>query len=269
MSVRRRRSGTSPALLAFGRRFRRLREAKGWTQEALAARANNGAGVKAQYIGMIENGRTRCNEKFAAQMDDALDANGELVTLWADLVQDSAYPAWFDWPPIEAAAVQLADWQPRVISGLLQTPDYMRAFLTSEDAVEARLKRQEVLTRTQPAPVLLVALFDERVLERAVCSREAMYEQIEHLLEMSGLPNVIVQIVPDDCADAGNGGAFVMATLEDRTQVAHLDTEVRGITTDDPEDLASLDRSLAILRGRALPEDQSRDVMRKALERWK
>jgi hypothetical protein len=50
--------------------------------------------------------------------------------------------------------------------------------------------------------------------------------------------------------------------------VAYIETTVRGITSDDPSDLAALSETLRELRARALPEDMSRERMRKALEKW-
>ncbi len=56
--------------------------------------------------------------------------------------------------------------------------------------------------------------------------------------------------------------------MEDRSEVAYLETTIRGITLDAPSDLAMLSGVLRELRARALPEDMSLDVMRKALEKW-
>ncbi len=58
MSARRTKAKVSPTLLAYGRRLRKYREAKGWSQESAAKRANDGQGVTPQYIGM---GRDRAH----------------------------------------------------------------------------------------------------------------------------------------------------------------------------------------------------------------
>ncbi|MGK5554931.1 helix-turn-helix domain-containing protein [Actinomadura kijaniata] len=265
MAPKRNKATVSPSLLAFGKRFRSYREAKHWTQEACAARANNGAGVKYQYIGAIENGRTRCTLGFVEIMDRELEAHGELVALWHDLVKEAAYPTWFDWPEVESQAAELTTWEHTIIPGLLQTPNYARAFLGSDEALEARLARQRILTRAEN-PVALVALISETALRNLVTSREVMREQLEYLVEVSALPNVTVQIVVNDGRPAGTGGAFVVATMEDRSEVAYLETVVRGITSDDPQDLSGIARSLRSLRGRALPVDMSRDAVRKVIE---
>ncbi|SNR88257.1 hypothetical protein SAMN06265355_10867 [Actinomadura mexicana] len=64
-------------------------------------------------------------------------------------------------------------------------------------------------------------------------------------------------------------GAFVVATMDDRSEVAYIETAIRAITTDDPTDLSMLTRTLIALRSRALTEDMSRDLIRKVIqERW-
>jgi hypothetical protein len=85
-----------------------------------------------------------------------------------------------------------------------------------------------------------VALLSEAVLDHLVGSFEVMREQLTHLLALGELPNVTIQLVRNNGRPAGTGGAFVVATMEDRSEVSYLETTVRGITTDDPSDLARL-----------------------------
>ncbi|WP_371943275.1 Scr1 family TA system antitoxin-like transcriptional regulator [Actinomadura chokoriensis] len=78
-----------------------------------------------------------------------------------------------------------------------------------------------------------------------------------------------VQIVLSSGEHGGNGSSFVIATMADMSQVAYVETAIRGLTTDDAADLAAASRVLADLRNRALPGNMSRDLMRKvAEERW-
>lgn len=270
MAPRRSRATVSPTLHAFGRRLRRYREAKGWSQDSAARRANGGAGVTPQYVGMVETGRTRCTREFAETMDRELDADGQLVELWDDLVKDAAFPVWFDFPSVEEEAVTLESYQPLLVHGLLQTPAYAGALLRgNKEAVEARLKRQAVLTREDPPAPVFSLLLDEVALFRAVGGPAVMREQLEHLLVLSELPDVTVQIVPGHGEHDGNSGSFTVATLEDRSEVAYVDTAARGLTLTDPGDIATITRTLLAVRSLALPVDQSADLIRRtAEERW-
>lgn len=268
MASPRRRAITSPALAAFGRQFRRYRERAGLSQ----ARVGQRTGKTASFVSQVESGKKRCKREFVEIMDPELKAGGVLLALYDDLNGDGAlgFPTWFDWPEVEGEADVLVTWQHSVVPGLLQIEGYARSLLSTDEAVVARLARQEILTRDVPAPVTLIALLSEHVLHHFVGSREIMRQQLEHLLIMSELPNVTIQIVVnEDGVPAGNGGSFVLATMKDRSEVAYLETTVRGITSDDSEDLSAIARTLDSLRSNALPASMSRDLIRKVIEeRW-
>lgn len=265
MPPRRQRPRESPALVAFGRQMRRLREAKGIKQETIAHLTK----VSGPQVSRIEGGKKRATRAFTETVDDHLDAGGALIELWEDLNKDGhPIPIWFDWPKIETDATGLTTWQHTIVPGLLQTERYARAFLDDDEAVKARLARQSILTRDDPPPVVLTVLLSETVLSFMVDSPEVMHEQLTHLLALSELPNITIQIVRNNGQPAAAGGAFVVATMEDRSEVAYLDTTIRGIMTDDPADLAKLSDARRKLYAKALPEDMSREEIRKALQKW-
>lgn len=268
MSPAPRRAAMSPALAAFGRQLRRYRERSGLSQARLAHRT----GRTASSISQIENGKKRCKRDFVEMVDLELKANGALLQLYDDLNQDGAlgFPTWFDWPNVETEAALLTWWEHTVVPGLLQIESYARMYLPTEQAVAARMARQSILTRDDPEPPKLIVLLGEQVLYHLVGTPALMKEQVEHLVAMSELPNITIQIVMnDDGRPAGNGGAFIVATMADRSEVAYLDTMVRGITTDDVHDLSALADALTALRSKALPVNMSRDLMRRAIkEKW-
>ncbi|TYK46726.1 helix-turn-helix domain-containing protein [Actinomadura decatromicini] len=268
MASPRRRAVTSPALAAFGRQFRRYRERAGLSQARVAQRT----GKTASFVSQVESGKKRCKREFVEIMDPELKAGGVLLTLHDDLTNDGrlGFPTWFDWPEVEAEAEVLTWWEHTVIPGLLQKESYARAFLGSDEAIAARMARQEILTREVPAATTLIAFLSESALTNLIGSRETMREQLEHLIAMSELPNVTIQVVVnDDGVPAGTGGAFILATMKDRSEVAYLETTVRGITTDDDDDLIGLARTLRTLTSKALPASMSRELIRKVIEtKW-
>jgi transcriptional regulator with XRE-family HTH domain len=105
---------------------------------------------------------------------------------------------------LEAEAVSISEFKSSVVPGLLQTPDYARAGhegtmprLSAEQIdlqIEAKLTRQRILTQGQP-PQFSVVL-DEAALHRVVGGRAVMAAQLSKILDMSALPNVVVQILP-------------------------------------------------------------------------
>jgi transcriptional regulator with XRE-family HTH domain len=108
----------------------------------------------------------------------------------------------------EAEAESVWNWEPQVVPGLLQTPEYARAvrelwhrMFPSPPAeidrwVEVRLLRQQVLKRDPP--LRLSVVMDESVLRRRFGDGTVMRQQLEHLLAVAELPNVGVQICPLD-----------------------------------------------------------------------
>ena len=112
---------------------------------------------------------------------------------------------------LEAEAVRIKDYDSAVIPGLLQSADYLRALhddplpeptdreLTPElveRRVEARLIRQQLLTRRQPPPLEFWAIMDEAALHRLIGGPAVMSAQLKRVVEAMQLPNVTVQVIP-------------------------------------------------------------------------
>ncbi len=105
---------------------------------------------------------------------------------------------------LESAALTVDAFELVLVHGLLQTARYTRTILESlidieedeiERLLELRRRRQDVLARRDP-PLRLSVVLDESVLARAAGSPEIMVEQLDHLAEMTRLPNVTVRILP-------------------------------------------------------------------------
>jgi transcriptional regulator with XRE-family HTH domain len=105
---------------------------------------------------------------------------------------------------LEAEAVSIRDYEPGVIPGLLQVPDYTRAVHQSyipelsprviDQRLEERHTRQKLLA--QESPPRLAAVIDEAVLRRIVGSPSVMHRQIKRVVEACRLPDVTVQVIP-------------------------------------------------------------------------
>lgn len=105
---------------------------------------------------------------------------------------------------LEAAASSVLEFQTCFIPGLLQTEDYARTLIRGllprigqdllDARVRARKKRQERLARAELSRYW--AIFDEAALLRVVGTTQVMREQLDHLVEMSELPHVVIQVIP-------------------------------------------------------------------------
>src|SRR6185312_975834 len=104
---------------------------------------------------------------------------------------------------LEQASSVIRTYQPHTVPELLQSRDVARALIqlnhpnASADDIDRRvtlrLTRQQVLI--QPAAPNLWAVIDESALWRSD-RRSAMRAQIQHLIEMTKLPNITLQVLP-------------------------------------------------------------------------
>jgi hypothetical protein len=191
-----------------------------------------------------------------------------LASLWDKTLKGHVFPKWFDWPLYEAEAVILKTFGLSVIYGLLQTPAYAGVLLDGDEAdIAARLARQEILTRADPAPPRLFCVLDEFALLRDIGGSKVMAEQLAHLLAVTS-ERISIQIVPGK-RHRGVNGAFEIATLGDGSEVAYVETGARGMTLGSRDDVRILNENFDVIRSRALPVEMSLDfIARMAEQKW-
>jgi len=265
---------SNPLFVFFASQLKRLRETKGWSQEALGKRI----GYSGEMVSKVETGKNRPSPEFAAAADTAFP---EMGGLFADLMKEaekshSVYPAWFQsWVDAEKRATVLRGWEPLLIPGLLQTPEYARALFNAWRAVDnvgdtetnvaLRLARQDIFDR--PAPPSFSVVIDESVLHRCIGSSKVMYEQLLHLVELSERPRITVQILPANVgAHVGLVGAFATASFLDIPGMIYLETPDEGKIIRDPARVERMLVTYDTLRADALGARASRDLIRKVAE---
>lgn len=246
----------------FGAMLRFYRLRAGLTQDQLGVKAH----VSGKTIAAYESGWRVPTRETTADVDAVpeLHTNGALSHLWEqfeDGMNYQAFPDWFqDWPDKEAMAKRLRWYEPNLIPGLLQTEDYARAvfrtrFGITEDAVEervaARLKRQEILGRDNPAPLWVIV--DEWVLRRPVGGPHVMLEQVNRLIEAARQPSIVIGVIRAAVgAHTGlNGGGFAIADFEDAPSVGFQEGHVRGQPVRDRKDVEALDLTWDTVRHEA------------------
>jgi hypothetical protein len=107
-----------------------------------------------------------------------------------------------EFPGFENDAVEIRVFMPLVLPGLLQTNDYMEAVLRTgprspafqQKAIDSRLRRQEILGRTDETAPKLIAVITEASLMYHWGTRAQRLEQVEHLIDLSHRPNVELHI---------------------------------------------------------------------------
>jgi transcriptional regulator with XRE-family HTH domain len=194
--------------------LRRLRTRAGLTEEQAAKRL----GWSKAKVSRYELARTGLK---AAEVEKMLDLyapdgphRGKLLALAREATEKGWWEVYADTLPadyaafigLEAEARSCLQWQADVVPGLLQTRTYARQISKGqqnvamippgqiERRVQVRLIRQQLLTRDPPLELSVV--LDESVLLRRVADSPAMKAQLEHLVELSHLPNVTLRVLP-------------------------------------------------------------------------
>lgn len=268
---------TAGPLDFFGAEVRRWRTAAGLSQEQLGQKV----GYSGAQVGKVETSERAPSQDFAEGCDRAVpEACGLFLRLYQLARRwDGGYPSWFtQWVEAERRASTLRTWQPLILPGLLQTPDYARALFLAwrgsdsdaelDQLVNARIERQAIFQ--PPNPPSLWAVIDEGVLRRRIGSAKVMREQLEHLIAVSERSKITVQVVPADVgAHVGLLGAFFIASFENAPGIVYLESPDEGQTTERPSAVAKITETFDMLRAEALPRAVSQDLIRKvAEEQW-
>jgi len=140
-----------------------------------------------------------------------------------------------EFPGYENDAATIQVYMPLVVPGLLQTPAYMEAQFKSgarppawrRKAVKARLRRQEILDRSDGTGPRLSAVITEASLRYRWGMHTDRREQIDHLAEMSKRRNVDLRIQRFD--DGPPTGIFSMVNifgfLDDEPPIVFVETD--------------------------------------------
>ncbi|WP_067491487.1 DUF5753 domain-containing protein [Actinomadura hibisca] len=182
-------------------------------------------------------------------------------------MRSRGYPRYFaDFSEAESSAVMLRNYENRIVYGLLQARVYAEVILSNPRAVEERLRRQEILTRSN-APTLF-AVLDESILYREVGGPEVMRAQLEWLQEVAGWPHVTLQIALM-IFHRGARAPFTIATQPDRSEVVYLENAARGEASAEATDLSAVTETFARLQANSLSASASVSRIGKVVsERW-
>jgi transcriptional regulator with XRE-family HTH domain len=231
-----RRDPDRSALAVFAAELRAQREQAGLGREELASRLN----YSASLISMIESGHRSPSRDFAGRCDEAFGTPGTFTRLEQRL-RDVPFSSGF----------------PNTSQDVI------------EERVAARMTRQQILDRDDPAPPLLWVLLDEHVLTREIGGPKVMHDQLAHLAEMAGRPSITVQVIPGLGAHPGLLGAFAIAELDGQPAIMYLETAHDGQTLEDPGIGAAMSLRFDALRTEALTGRASLSLIEKVTEeRW-
>jgi transcriptional regulator with XRE-family HTH domain len=267
--------------------LRRLRDEHQLTIEQVQDRS--GGDIKAPSISRWENGERSVRPTDLRLLLDIYDVHGDrrehLLTLARQAKERGwwqsygpAIPDWFQvYVGLEAEAASIRVYEAELVDGLLQTPDYYRAFLRAAPAaaddhqadrkIEVRTARQERLTADDPPEYW--AVLNEAVIRRAVGGPAVMRAQLTRIAEMAALPHVSIQVLPFSAGvhPAMDGSFRILGFPEPGDpDVAYLENQAGSLYLEQPAEIDRYARMFSHLIAKALDPDQSRRMITQLAE---
>lgn len=263
------------SLVIFGSELKHYREASGRSQRQLAEDVH----CARSLIGMIETGqRAPVDDDFPRRCDELLNTGGALERLWKRMTaeDESEHPDWFRrYVTNERIATTIRQFEVQLIPGLLQTEEYARALFRTKapvgdlallaERVAARMGRQHILRREDPPQFF--AILDEGVLRRTVGGPSVMHRQLRHLLTMSRMPNVVIQIAEFGLAEHVLFDApMTLLTVPEEPDLLYFEALGRGQLISIPGQVAMRSAQYDRLRADALSRRDSLRMIRSVME---
>lgn len=280
-------SRPNPTLLRrqIGKRLRALRENRGLDRDAVAEYLR----CQLPKVSKFENGKlalTTAELRLLAlffqlppdETEELLDAGQEARRHGWWTTFGRAVPDWLrDYVGLESDATAIENYESELIHGLLQTEGYARAVIrawytdVSEDeidrGVKLRLTRQEHLAAKAPT---YRAVINESAIRRMVGGAETMAAQLDHLLDMSGRPNVCLQVLPFAAgAHSAMGSSFTLLGLPEADPVVYLEDLTTGLYLEKEGDVERYKLVFDSLTQIAMTPNESRDLIAEAAKNLK
>jgi hypothetical protein len=243
----------------------------------------------ASKISRVETGRVSVSPRDVRDMLELYNVPAQqrdsLVQLardsrqkgWWHAYSDTIHPQFATYVGLESAASEIRVYEVNLLPGLLQTEDYARTIIKAgtmngsqedvERRVSLRMARQPALTRAEPP--MLWTVVDEAALRRRVGGTELMRAQLEHVLELSSLKNVAMQVIPFGAgAHPGMGRPFVILGFPERidTDVVYLEDLTSAFYLEDVEEVDRYNVFFNHLRATALSFEDSAALVTSVLK---
>ena len=182
-------------------------------------------------------------------------------------------PDWFrDYVGLETDVTELRTYDPELIHGLLQTPGYIKAVTAAfneeysefdvERYVDQRQARQDRLTGANPPT--LVSVVGEGALRRQIGGPAVMREQLEHLIELTKLPHVTLQVLPFEAgAHPALVSPFILLGFEEDPgmDAVYLENNLGALYLERPRDVAHYSEVFDRVRKYAFSPKKTKDLL--------
>lgn len=261
--------GASPTvrMRQLGMELRRLREAAGKRQDESARWID----VTDTALSKMERGVRRVRVAYVRSLCQLYDVEPAHVEFLERLARESGQrgwwadygntvPSWFaEYLGMETVAAEAWTYASQYLPGLLQCREYMEAVSTPE-AAKLRTERQKRLTDDDP--LILRVVLDEAVMRRVVGDVEVMRKQMRHLITMTQLPNVMLQILPFTVFHPEIACSFTALRFpEELMNTVYIGIVGGAVYVEKPADVMMHARTFEHLTRLALDEDQTTSIL--------
>ncbi|MEU3572441.1 helix-turn-helix transcriptional regulator [Kitasatospora sp. NPDC036755] len=262
-----------------GIELRKMREAAGRTAGDAAAVL----GLDRSKVTLIEQGTYPVSaERVLALASEFEEADSEYVDAVAEMAADRTKGWWeehrglvpagiLEISEVEHYASSLVTYQICHAPGLMQTEETARAIfrevypplrpLNIEARVENRMRRTELLTRTNP--LNYEAIVHEAALRMEFGGTAVARQQLKHLLELAEAPNVTLRVLEFKAGGFKGAGQAVLYASGPvpRLDTVQLDSVGSPAFLTEMNQLENYRSILGAMRDRALDPSASRDVI--------
>lgn len=263
----------NPVLLRqeIGRRLRAARESAGLNLQEAAAQLR----IAPSSVSRIETGVSTVSLHLIQSMMNEYRLFDEDLL---DLVRRAREPGWWKqygfsdrhFIALESGACRLSTFQPNVVHGLLQTADYTRALFDAgrkarskskvwiDNQLDVRMIRQERLVN-EDYPLELLAMISEFALRWPVGGPEVMQAQLRHLVLVTELPSVTLQVLPASVVttDAIYGAFSVLDFPSKQPSIVHVEHALGPERKDKPDLVWAARMRFDHIRSLALSPEES------------
>ena len=251
-----------------------MREDRHWSRDELGKLIN----FSASTINNIESMFRAPTHQQALLLDKAFGTPGTFARLEARLRGVPFSAGFRPFYPYEREAGTLRTFEHTLVPGLFQTEDYTRTLAEAypgvsqqdvQERVGARMARQTILDRKEPAPPWMWVVLDEHVLHQEIGGPAVMVAQMERLAELARRPRINIQVIPAGRPHPGLLGAAVIAELDEGPAIVYVETVLEGQTVENPDIAKAVTLVFDALRAEALTSGASLALIEEAALRWK
>lgn len=278
----------------LGVALRKIRETRNKTIEQVSHDLSEayGMGFSSAKISRLENAKRGANPRDVRDLCDYYDVSPAERDRLMQLAKDSREhdrwqglaEAYATFVALEAIALRARTYESMFVPGLLQTKEYAQTVESIElpgvegETPPARRVEERVALREQRQqrlhsddPLELHVVIDENVLRRVVGAPEVMAAQLAHLIEVSRLPNVTLQVktIAGGLYPGSEASNFILLDFRREESMPEDVCYVEGILgtmwVEKPSDLDHINHIYAHLQDTALSPDETRQLIGRIL----